>query len=292
MNSHTISRRAEKLLREVQAPYLVGEKGEALAQFLSRLEAAHGDVIRRVILFGSQARGDADEESDVDLMIVIRGGIEELRQIRQWCQDNHTDWVTPIIYADEMYQEDQRFKPPLYVNIRRDGIELWNPEEKAIEEREVPLEFAEGEFRMLDYETIMTIRSYLRDLQEYQNDAAMLEKGGSVRGAMASLYYAALAITTAALYTMNIVRGKHSGIESAVSQFLVKPSLLEAEYHSIFVKLQRGRLSAHYRVQMKLKGERPLTEEEMVPLLRDGERYIERMKRFLIERGIDESDFK
>lgn len=286
-----ISGRGERLLREVSTPYLVGEKREALAQFLARLEAECADDIKRVILFGSTARGDADEESDVDLMIVTRGGIETLRKIRQWCLENRTDWISEIIYAEEMYQEDQRFKPPLYVNIRRDGIELWDLEEQRIEERQVPLDFVEGESRMLDYETIMTIRSYLRDMQEYLDESALLEKSGHVRGAVASLYYAAFSITTAALYTMNIVRGKHSGIEGAVSQFLVKPGLLEEKYHTIFAKLQKGRLSAHYATQMKVKGETPLSEEEMALLLRDGERYIERMKRFLIECGVEKSDF-
>ncbi|HEX7592632.1 MAG TPA: hypothetical protein VF429_00520, partial [Anaerolineae bacterium] len=77
----------------------------------------------------------------------------------------------------------------------------------------------------------------------------------------------------------------------AVSQFLVKPGLLEEEYHAIFVNLQKGRMAAHYATQMKLKGETPLSEEEMPRLLREGERYVERMKQFLIDRGVDKSDF-
>lgn len=286
-----ISGRGERLLREVSAPYLVGEKREALAQFLARLEAECADDIKRVILFGSTARGDADEESDIDLMIVTRGGIETLRRIRQWCLENRTDWISEIIYAEEMYQEDQRFKPPLYVNIRRDGIELWDLEEQALEERQVPLDFVEGEFRVLDYETIMTIRSYLRDMQESLNLTHDMEKLGYVGKAVSELYYAAFCITTAALYTVNVVRGKHSGIEGAISQFLVKTGLLEKEYHEIFVNLQKGRLNVDYRTQQKLKGEKMLTDQEFRQLLRDGERYIERMKRFLIERGVEKSDF-
>lgn len=285
------SDRREEILREITAPYLVDDKREILGEFLARLDAAHGDLIRRVILFGSQARGDADSESDIDLMIVTRGGRDNLRTVREWCRENHADYISEIIYAEEMYQEDQRFKPPLYVNVRRDGIELWDPQEQLLEEHQVPLDFVEGESRMLDYETIMTIRSYLRDLQEYLDESALLEKSGHVRGAVASLYYAAFSITTAALYTLNIVRGKHSGVEGAVSQFLVKPGLLEEEYHAIFVMLQKGRMAAHYATQMKLKGETPLSEEEMPRLLRDGARYIERMKQFLIERGVDQSDF-
>jgi len=286
-----ISGRSERLLREITAPYLVNDKREILGEFLARLDAAHGELIRRVILFGSQARGDADSESDIDLMSVTRGGRDNFRTVREWCRENHADYISEIIYAEEMYQEDQRFKPPLYVNVRRDGIELWDPQEQSLEEQQVPLDFVEGESRMLDYETIMTIRSYLSDMQEYLDEAAILEKSGHVRGAVASLYYAAFSITTAALYTLNIVRGKHSGVEGAVSQFLVKPGLLEEEYHAIFVNLQKGRMAAHYATQMKLKGETPLSEEEMPRLLREGERYIERMKQFLIERGVDKSDF-
>jgi len=286
-----ISGRSERLLREVSAPYLVGERREALAQFLARLEGECADDIKRVILFGSAARGDADAESDVDLMIVTRGGIETLRRIRQWCLDHHFDWISAIIYAEEMYQEDQRFKPPLYVNIRRDGIELWDSQEQRIEEYQVPLDFVEGESRMLDYETIMTIRVYLRDMQESLNLTRDMEKLGYVGKAVSELYYGAFCITTAALYAVNVIRGKHKGVLDAIAQFLVKPGLLEKEYRDIYERVMEGRLNVDYRAQKRIKGERILTDDELRQLLRDGARYIERMKQFLIERGVDQSDF-
>ena len=291
MNSHTISSRAEKLLREVQAPYLVGEKREALAQFLSRLETAHGDVIRRVILFGSQARGDADEESDVDLLIVARD-VESAREIRDFYIQVLPSWITILYYSEEEYREDQRLKPPLYVNIRRDGVELWNPEAQEAEERQVPLYFPEGEFRMLDYETIQTVRLYLRSMKEELAEAEVLEKAELIGGAVGRQYYAAFDLTTAALYLVNVVRGKHQGVSDAVNQFLVKTGLLEEEYAKSYTRLMEGRQNVDYRPQKTQAGEKILTEDELRQLLRDGERYIERMKRFLIERGIDESDFK
>lgn len=291
MKRNPVSGRGEKLLREANTPYLVGDKREALAQFLARLEAEHGDEVRRVILFGSHARGDADGESDIDLLIVTHGGIKTARKVRDWYLSAMVPWITAIFYTEEEYRDDQRFKPPLYVNVRRDGIELWDPYAQTNEAREVPLDFQEGELRMLDYETIETIRVYLRYVKEGLEEAQVLEKTGHSGGAVSHLYYAAFDITTAALYLVNVVRGKHKGIRDAVSEFLVKPGLLEKEYAEIYDRLMNGRLNVDYRVQKKLKGEKILTDDELKQLLRDGERYIERMKQFLIERGVDKSDF-
>lgn len=286
-----ISGRGERLLRETTAPYLVGEKREALAQFLARLEAECADDIKRVILFGSSARGEADAESDVDLMIVTRGGIETARKVRKWYLEQRMSWITAILYSEEQYREDQQFKPPLYVNVRRDGIELWDQDAQAVEARDVPLVFPEGEFRVVDYETIETIRLYLHDMRESAEAARDLEKLSHVGRAVSELYHAAFCVTTAALYTVNVVRGKHEGIAGAVSEFLVRRGLLEEEYQKIYARLMEGRENVDYRASKRVKGEKILTEDELRQLLRDGERYIERMKQFLIARGVDESDF-
>lgn len=47
-------------------------RGHAEA-FARRLKERYGDRIDRIVLFGSVARGDEEEESDVDLLVVTRG---------------------------------------------------------------------------------------------------------------------------------------------------------------------------------------------------------------------------
>ena len=42
-----------------------------LEAFVVRLRAAFGERVREVVLFGSYARGEADEDSDVDVLVVI-----------------------------------------------------------------------------------------------------------------------------------------------------------------------------------------------------------------------------
>ena len=44
----------------------------ALTVFIDHLRQRYGDGLLRVVLFGSQARGDSDSESDLDVLVVVR----------------------------------------------------------------------------------------------------------------------------------------------------------------------------------------------------------------------------
>lgn len=45
----------------------------ALSQYASRLRAIFGDRLVEIRLFGSFARGEANEDSDVDVLVVVHG---------------------------------------------------------------------------------------------------------------------------------------------------------------------------------------------------------------------------
>ena len=54
----------------------------AIAEAKARLEALYGDRLDRVVLYGSRARGDARPDSDVDLLVVLRGDYEPYAELR------------------------------------------------------------------------------------------------------------------------------------------------------------------------------------------------------------------
>ena len=101
---------------------------EALQEARQRLQAIYGDRLRRVILYGSRARGDATEESDVDLLVVLEGPIEnvytEIKRAGAFWGDLFSRYglsfsIKP--YTEEAYQDLRR---PFMQNVHREGIEL------------------------------------------------------------------------------------------------------------------------------------------------------------------------
>jgi uncharacterized protein (UPF0332 family) len=53
---------------------------------------------------------------------------------------------------------------------------------------------------------------------------------GRYRAAVARAYYAVFHLTGAALLTIRVERSKHSGVESAFSEFFIKPGRIEPEF--------------------------------------------------------------
>lgn len=81
--------------------------------------------------------------------------------------------------------------------------------------------------------------------EDLQWARALLAQGG-YRQSISRAYYAVFALASAALLTQQIKRKKHSGVESAFHQFLVKPRLIEPEYAVLYKDAFKARLDADY----------------------------------------------
>ena len=98
------------------------EVARAVAEDLSDL---YGNRLRRVVLFGSWARGDAQPESDVDLLVVldeVRSRRRELARMSDvlWRHSlEHDTVVTEIPVSEREYLESDE---PLLVRARAEGL--------------------------------------------------------------------------------------------------------------------------------------------------------------------------
>ncbi len=271
--------RVDRVLTEERISYLTDRERKGLTRFLKRLEAECGDRVQRVVLFGSRARGDHDAESDVDLLVVTAE--EQDKAVVDSLIPRDDVVFFTLTMSEAKYRRYQRLQFPLYVNLRRDGIELWDPEQAEVEQREHPLHFPEGKQRTMDKATKETITFYL--LQAHHNLQAVhaLQEDDLLDIALSRAYYACFYALTAALYAINVVRGKHSGVQASLSQFLVKPGLVEPECKDIYNALKDKRESSDYDPRFVADP------EEARKLLAEAERFVARMEAFLREQGFE-----
>ncbi len=57
------------------------ELPDALRALKAKLHDAHGRRFRGVVLFGSEARGEARPDSDVDLLVLLQGPVELVKDL-------------------------------------------------------------------------------------------------------------------------------------------------------------------------------------------------------------------
>ena len=99
------------------------------------LTTLYGDRLIHLTLFGSQARGDQEPESDIDVLVVLRsqniGGAElrvnpgeEIKRTGKIVADLslHYDVVISCLFMDETYYQTRN--NALLRNIRKEGVLL------------------------------------------------------------------------------------------------------------------------------------------------------------------------
>jgi predicted nucleotidyltransferase len=96
------------------------------AVFFSRSVRKRVPGVKRVILFGSRARGDAREGSDYDFAVILRkknsGSIKAVRGT-EVAFLNRYDMLSSSIILDEPEWEMHK-KLPIGINIQREGVLL------------------------------------------------------------------------------------------------------------------------------------------------------------------------
>ena len=102
---------------------------------LKKVETAakqlYGNKLNRIILYGSYARGDNTEESDIDIMIVLDCDAKEIKKLRSLTAEMASDIsleqevFLSVLLRDKEHFEDVLAFLPFYQNIEREGMEVY-----------------------------------------------------------------------------------------------------------------------------------------------------------------------
>lgn len=101
---------------------------EIIGRIVSFSKDIFGDKFQNVILYGSYARGDYDEESDIDIMIMVDMSREELQKYRTVFSKFFSDinlenevFLTSKLQSQSYFNEWQN-AIPFYQNVIKEGV--------------------------------------------------------------------------------------------------------------------------------------------------------------------------
>jgi len=90
-----------------------------------------GDKLEKVILFGSYARGDYDEESDIDIMVIADIALEEANGVSNKIHDVTGDigleydvLVSLSVDSSDIFHK-YKDHSGFYINVQKDGVQLY-----------------------------------------------------------------------------------------------------------------------------------------------------------------------
>ena len=95
-------------------------------EFATTLRQRLGPHLRQILLFGSRARGDAQDGSDYDMLVVVEHRTPELRaiilEVESQLMERYGALVATVLRSEAEWQQAQGL--PLAKNIAREGASL------------------------------------------------------------------------------------------------------------------------------------------------------------------------
>lgn len=92
----------------------------------NRLQSAFGERLKQILLFGSRARGDAEEDSDYDVLVLLESREKTddaiLVDIAVTALTDYEVVFSLFAFKDDCL-ELHPFEP-LFMNVRREGVTL------------------------------------------------------------------------------------------------------------------------------------------------------------------------
>ena len=103
---------------------------KTLNDFIRQVKELLGDRVKKIILYGSYARGDFNKNSDIDIMILTDLNEKEIEDYRDKISDivfeielDKEIYISPIIKNVDKYNARINVIP-FYMTVQKEGVEL------------------------------------------------------------------------------------------------------------------------------------------------------------------------
>ena len=107
---------------------LTDKEKQAALKFVEKVRQLVGDRLVTVVLFGSRARGEAEPDSDMDILVVVSDVNPEIQKaIHYLAAEVWLDcgiFLSTLVWSEAHQHKVESLRTLLYQNILRDGLNL------------------------------------------------------------------------------------------------------------------------------------------------------------------------
>lgn len=103
-----------------------------LNEVTDRTKKIYGNQLQKVVLFGSYARHEQDDESDIDIMLLVNEKQENLKKYHKDILDIIVDlslkYDIVLSIMEQEYNQFINYKEfiPFYANVNNEGVEVYD----------------------------------------------------------------------------------------------------------------------------------------------------------------------
>ena len=229
-----------------------------IEEFRVGLREACASDLRGLVLYGSYARGEQDEESDVDIIVLFKDEesaaayTSKVNGLAYRIFEEHVALVSPMPMSERKYQMG---RSPFFINVKREGVFILT-EEAA--------------------ELSTEIDRLMNAAEDSITGANMLYQEGLFGFSASRAYYAMFYAASAALLTKGLTFSRHSGVVSGFGRHFSSAGLLPRQLHLDFDKAQRLRQLGDYSTE-------PFEQSTAEEVLRDARRFVDAVRGYLEE---------
>ena len=228
----------------------------------------YGERLNRMILYGSWARGEATEESDIDLLIALKGRVNNLKEISKMkdviydIELQNGIEISTILVSENQYKKNNM---PVYLNIRNEGIEISEYLKRYTQKklREIYNKKKHENNGILFYKNFKPMK-YKKEIEllisqtkdEFEA-CELLFQGRKYRQCVSRCYYSMFHSAQAVLFTKNIDPShfQHKTIISKFGELFVKTGVFPKEMSKDFKEAKEKREQGYYNYNVLMSNE-------------------------------------
>lgn len=108
--------------------YITETEKDALKQFVNLMQAALGENLTKMELFGSKVRGNYSESSDMDILVIVKERtIDVMDKIAEITAELNLEYnlsIAPVVFSEYEYKVNTDMASPFSLAVESEGVRL------------------------------------------------------------------------------------------------------------------------------------------------------------------------